>query len=217
MTKSVKEMKEVISSFNSKSTALNKLIPIKFCGSTVLGLMDSGNSFYNAISLAVANKIGLTNFDHYTGPPVGTALVGSTSDIVSIVSKIGFGLTNESGQHHSISSRLVIVRHLSYGLNISLPFLVKNGLDQLHSQGLLLWSHKCLQVSALPEYGPCSQSDARVFSDRGVAGLKLLGGPGLHRPLPPSYGIYIYILEFAKLLGGPGPPGPVNAATPLSD
>ena len=25
-----------------------------------------------------------------------------------------------------------------------------------------------------------------------------------------SYGIYIYFLEFAKLLGGPGPPGPLN-------
>ena len=44
-----------------------------------------------------------------------------------------------------INARLDIVRHLSCGLNISLPFLVENGLDQFHSQGVLLWSSKRLQ------------------------------------------------------------------------
>ena len=121
MTKSVREMKELINSFQSKSTALNKLLPVKLCGSMVLGLVDSGNSFYNAISLSVATKIGLTHYDKYQGPPVGTALVGSTLDIVGIINKIGFGLTDESGQRHVINARLVIVRHLSCGLNISLP------------------------------------------------------------------------------------------------
>ena len=96
-------MKELINSFNSKSTALNKLLPVKLCGSVVLGLVDSGNSFYNAISLSVATKIGLNHYDEYHGPPVGTALVGSTLDIVGIVNKIGFGLTDESGQHHVIT------------------------------------------------------------------------------------------------------------------
>ena len=119
------EMRDLISSLHSKSTALNKLLPIKLCGSTVLGLVDSGNSFYNAISLAVANKIGLSDFDHYTGPPVGTTLVGSTLDIVGIVSNINFGLIDESGWQHLISSRLVIVRHLSCGLKILFPSWLK--------------------------------------------------------------------------------------------
>ena len=91
-------MKELISSFQSKSTALNKLLPVKLCGSIVLGLVNSGNSFYNAISLSVATKIGLNQYDEYQGPPVGTALIGSTLDIVGIINKIGFGLTDESGQ-----------------------------------------------------------------------------------------------------------------------
>ena len=147
MTKSVKDVRELINSLNSKSTALNKLLPVKLCGSTVLGLVNSGNSFYNAISLAVTNKIGLTNFNHYTGPPIGTTLVGSTPDIVCIVNNINFGYIDESGRRLSISSRLVIVRHLSCGLNISLPFLVKNGLNQLHSQGILFWSHRNLRFS----------------------------------------------------------------------
>ena len=122
MTKSVREMKELLNSLQSKSTALNKLLPVKLCGSVVLGLVDSGNTFYNAISLSVAVKIGLNQYDEYEGPPVGTALVGSTLDIVGIANKVRFGLTDESGQRHVINSRLVIVRHLSCGLNISLPF-----------------------------------------------------------------------------------------------
>ena len=110
MTKTVREMKELISSFQSKSTALNILLSVKLCGSIVLGWVDSGNSFYDAISLSVATKIGLDRYDKYQGPPIGTALVGSTLDIVGrIVNKIGFGLTNESGQRHVINSRLVIV------------------------------------------------------------------------------------------------------------
>ena len=144
MTKSVRELKELISSFQSKSTALNKLLPVKLSGSVVLGLVDSSNSFYNAISLSVATKIGLSQYDKYFGPPVGTALVGSTLDIVGVINKIGFGLTDEFGRH-VINGRLVIVRQLSCGLNISLPFLVENGLDQLHSQGVLLWTSKHLQ------------------------------------------------------------------------
>ena len=138
-------MKELINSFQSKSTALNKLLPVKLCGSIVLGLVDSGNSFYNTISLFVVTKIGLNQYHKYQGPPVGMALMGSALDIVGIVNKIGFGLTDESGQRHVVNSRLVIIRHLSCGLNIHLPFLVENGLDQLHLQGALLWSSKRLQ------------------------------------------------------------------------
>ena len=140
MTQPNAKIRDLISSLHSKSTALNKLLPVKICGFTVLGLVDSGNSFYNAISLAVANKIGLSNFNHYAGPPVGTALIGSTLDIVGIVDNITLGLTDESGRQHSISSRLVIVKQLSCGLNISLPFMVENGISQLHPHGVLLWS-----------------------------------------------------------------------------
>ena len=145
MTRSVRELKELISSFESKSTALNKFLPVKLSGSVVLGLVDSGNSFYNAVSLSVATKIGLSQYDKYFGPPVGTALVGSTLDIVGVINKIGFGITDEFGRRHVINGRLVIVRQLSCGLNISLPFLVENGLDQLHSQGVLLWTSKHLR------------------------------------------------------------------------
>ena len=107
-----------------------------------LGLVDSANSFYNAMSLAIAARIGLTFYQPYEGPPVGTALAGSTLDIVWVIKNTNFAIIDESEKRHLFSSRLVIVKHLSCGLNISLAFLVENGLDQLHSQSVLLWTKK---------------------------------------------------------------------------
>ena len=107
-----------------------------------MGLVDSGNSFYNAISLSVAKRIGFIYYQEYNGPPVGTASVGSSLDIVGLIHSTTFSLTDESGKEHKLTSRLVIVKHLSCGLNISLPFLVKHSLDQLHSQGILSMTQK---------------------------------------------------------------------------
>ena len=136
---------DFINSVNNKSASLSKLLPVSLRNSTVIGLVDRGNSFYNAISSAVATRIGLTYYQPYDGPLVGTAAVGSTLDVVGVIKSTTFTLTDESGKRHSFSSRLVIVKHLSCGFNISLPFLVENGLDQLHSQGILLWTKKQIQ------------------------------------------------------------------------
>ena len=107
--------RELISSFNSKSATLNKLLPIRISGYTILGLVDSGNSFYNAISLAVANKIGLTQYQAYHGPPVGTAQTGSHLTVVGIIKSTTLRLTDETGKIHKFASRLVVVKHLSCG------------------------------------------------------------------------------------------------------
>ena len=139
------ETQELISSFNTKSTTVNKLLPVRICDRTILGLVDSGNSFYNAISLAVTTKIGLSYYQPYKGPPVGTAQTGSALNVVGLIKSITFGLMDETGKIHKLALRLVIVEHLSCGLNISLPFLVDNGLDQLHSEGVLLWISKKAQ------------------------------------------------------------------------
>ena len=129
---------DLISSCNHTSATLNKLLPVKIFGFVIIGLVDSSNSFHNAILLAVAKKIGLTYYHPYKGPLVGTASVGSSLDIVRLIHSTTFSLTNESGKEHKLTSWLVIVKHLYCRLNISLPFLVELGLDQVHSQGVVL-------------------------------------------------------------------------------
>ena len=137
-TSSDSEVKDLISSCTSTSATLHKLLPVKICGHTVMALVDSGNSFYNALSLAVAKRINLYDYQPYKGSPVGTASVGSSLNIVGIIPSITFNITDDTGKEHALTSRLVIVKHLSCRLNLSLPFKVKHGLDQLHSQGILL-------------------------------------------------------------------------------
>ena len=140
-----RETKDFISSCSSISASLHKFLPVKLCGRSVMALVDSGNSFYNALSLSVAKRVNLHDYQPYQGSPVGTASLGSSIDIVGIVPSIEFRLKDQDGKEHPMKSRLVIVKHLSCGLNISLPFLVEHGLDQQHSQGALLQVSKNIQ------------------------------------------------------------------------
>ena len=136
------EIKDLISSCITTSANINKLLPVKICGHKVMALVDSGNGFYNALSLSMAKRINLHEYQPYEGSPVGTASVGSSINIVGIIPSITFHLQDDTGKEHSLASRLVIVKHLSCGLNISLPFMVEHGLDQLYSQGILLKNPK---------------------------------------------------------------------------
>ena len=142
ISSSTLEVKDLNSSCTTASANLHKLLPVKICGHTVMALVDSGNSFYNALSSSVAKRINLLEYQPYKGSPVGTASVGSSINIVVIIPSINFHIQDDTGKEHSLASRLVIVKHLSCRLNISLPFMVEHGLDQMHSQGILLKNPK---------------------------------------------------------------------------
>ena len=156
------EVKDLISSCNATSANLYKLLPVKLHGQTIMALANSGNSFYNALSLSVAKRINLLDYQPYTGSPVGTASIGSSIDIVGVVPSITFYLQDDSGKEHAMSSGLVIVKHLSCVLNISLPFMVEHGLDQIHSQGILL---KNLQNLRFPLYQNINHAQGRLKED----------------------------------------------------
>ena len=117
------DVKDLISSCRTVSASLYKLLPVKLNGRTVMALVDSGNSFCNALSLSVAKRIQLLDYQPYTGSPVGTASVGSSINIVGIFPSINFYIHDDTGKEHVMPSRLVIVKHLSCGLNVSLPLL----------------------------------------------------------------------------------------------
>ena len=116
------DVKDLISSCRTISASLHKLLPVKLNERTVMALVD--------------------NYQPYTGSPVGTASVGSSINIVGIVPSFNFHIQDDTGKEHVLPSRLVIIKHLSCGLNISLPFLVEHGLDLILSQGILLKNPK---------------------------------------------------------------------------
>ena len=149
------DAKDLISSCRTISASLPKHLPVILNGRTVMALVDSGNSFCNALSLSVAKRIPLTDYQPYTGSPVGTASVGSSINIVGIVPSLNFYIQDDTGKEHVLPSRFVIVKHLSCGLNISLPFLVEHGLDLILFQGILLKNPKNIPFSFISEHQPC--------------------------------------------------------------
>ena len=153
------DVKDLISSCRTVSASLYKLLPVKINERTVVALVDSGNSFCNALSLSVAKRIQLLNYQPYTGSPVGTASVGSSINIVGIFPSINFHILDETGKEHVMPSGLVIVKHLSCGLNISLSFLVEHGLDLILSQGILL---KNLKDIRFPMYRNINHARRRL-------------------------------------------------------
>ena len=155
-------IKDFISSCSSTSYNLHKLLPVKLKDHTVLALVDSGNSFYNVISSSVAKRINLHDYKPYTGSPVGTAAIGSSINIIGVVPSITFHLLDENGKEHAMSSRLVIVKHLSCGLNLSLPFMVEHGLSQLHPQGVLFQESRNLRF---PLYRNIQHARKRLKKD----------------------------------------------------
>ena len=128
-----------------------------------MALVDSGNSFYNALSSAVAKKIGLLQYKPYKGSPVGTASVGSSLNIVGVVPSIQLTLTDDTGKEHQLTSRLVVVRHLSCGLNLSLLFMVEHGLDQLHSHGIIAMTQENVQF---PHYRNINHTRRRLKKEK---------------------------------------------------
>ena len=72
-----------------RSQQLCKYLPVEISGQLILGLVDSGNIFYNVISDTLANSLNLTNkLLPYEGPPVGTAKSGELLKIAGIAKQV---------------------------------------------------------------------------------------------------------------------------------
>ena len=160
---STNEAKDLISSCILNSATLTKLLPINICRSVVMALVDSGNGFYNALSSAVAKKFSLLQYQPYKGSPVGTASVGSSLNIVEVIPSIHFILTDDTGKEHQLTSRQVVAKDLWCGLNISLPFMVEHGLDQLHSQGIISMTLKNVRF---PLYRDINHARRRLKTEK---------------------------------------------------
>ena len=120
-----------------QASGLCKYLPVEIAGQLILGLVDSGNIFYNVISEKLAENLKLNKLSPYNGPPVGTAKAGERLKISGVAKKVKLILFDDNNHKHVIKSDLVVIPQLACGLNISLPFLVKNRLNQMHSENTL--------------------------------------------------------------------------------
>ena len=113
-------------------------MPIFINDTAVSALVDSGNTAGNCISLSFARKLGLKDDDiESIKDRIGTAKKGESLQVVGKTKqrmKIRFG-----GLNFSYKTRPFVIKHLTSNVNISLPFLEKHKIDQIHST-------KCLKV-----------------------------------------------------------------------
>ena len=144
-----------------KSTDLHKYLPVEISGQLILGLVDSGNIFHNVISDKLAENLGITQLSPYDGPPVGTAKAGDILKILGIAKQVPMTLFDEQRKRHIIKTDLVIISQLACGLNLSLPFLVHNKLNQMHSHNSLLWDIKHIHF---PLFRDIKQADSKAHS-----------------------------------------------------
>ena len=154
-----KKMTHIVSvpSHVNKGNKFCKYLPVHTQKHVVLALVDSGNGIGNAISAALAKFLKIKAKRRYTGPMVGTAKKGQTLNIIGIIPKFHFKLTDSSQQQHSFTSPLLIVKHLSCGLNFSGPWLRASQINQLHTLDCL--EHKGIKF---PLYESLSHARMRI-------------------------------------------------------
>ena len=97
--------------------------------------IDSGNlTGKNAISYSLFRKLGFSkNNIKPTTHPIGTAKLQSSLDVIG---RLNSKLIMKLGQS-TYFCRPLVINDLSMDFNLSLSFLEKNGIDQLHSSGKL--------------------------------------------------------------------------------
>lgn len=122
-----------------------KYLPVEIAGHLLLGLVDSGNIFYNVMSESLANNLKL-KIRKYNGPIVGTAKSGEFLDVTGIVKNVNLYVYDVNSSKYKLKSDFVIMPQLTCGINISLPFLIRNKLDQLHSEHALYFTKKRVKL-----------------------------------------------------------------------
>ena len=115
--------------------------PVNLNGQNTSALVDSGNMVVNAISEKYATRIFGDKLSEHLRPfstSIGTAKKGSKHnlDIIGVLNhpmKLRLG-----GLPRTFRTRPLVIRNFSSDMNISGPFMAKNGIDHLHSQGCLM-------------------------------------------------------------------------------
>lgn len=117
------------------------LCPITLRGFRCYGMLDSGNLMVNAISTAFAKLLFQTDdLSKHIRPmeecqTIGTAKKGAQLKVLGTVRRqlpLFFGDVNIP-----FKTRPIVVEGLNMHFNISGPFMAKNKIDQIHSQGVL--------------------------------------------------------------------------------
>ena len=120
----------------SRAQDYSVFVPVQLGNLTTAAFIDSGNTFANVISPQTMVALGITTSQLEPVPQlsVGTAAAGKRMKILGQAQSIDLQL----GQHPAkFRIRPLIFQGLVYPVNICGPFLVRAGINQIHSKGVL--------------------------------------------------------------------------------
>ena len=128
--------------------AFRPMCPIKINGVPTFALLDSGNTVAPAISKTFARKIfNDRDVRKHLRPmtrEIGSGSKNAPLDVMGITKqKVKLKLGNHP---HELKTHLLVINHLNSNVNISGPFMMKHGMDQLHSKGCLRFNGKNIKL-----------------------------------------------------------------------
>ena len=149
-------------SFGQKNK-YKKYLPVTINDFPVRALLDSGNTLCSAISLDFYLSIGFTRSQirPYTRTTVGTADKTNSLRILGVPPqrlKIRVG-----GILRNFPFNPVIIENLASAVNLSGPFMVELGLDQLHSEQCIQIMGKKVPLFASPSDTPQESHKGAVY------------------------------------------------------
>ena len=102
------------------------------------GMVDSGNTWRNAISEKFLEEMGLSLEDVQPLPGVSSVKTAGKGQSLEVLGELKSPVRIQLGGHRrTFKDKPAVIRNLEMPLNISGPFLKHHGIDQCHSQDAL--------------------------------------------------------------------------------
>ena len=127
-----------------------KLSPFLRCnlnGLPIFGLIDSGNTSYNAINEKVAQRLWGKDFMQQLNRVDQVISTAKQGEHLTVLGRVKNNMQLQIGPNVFMTKPLVI-RGLASAFNISLPFMCDNNIDQIHSKNVLKIGKQVVPLSS---------------------------------------------------------------------
>ena len=144
-------------------------LPVRLGNVTSVAMMDSGNLWRTAVSWEFAQKMGLNKRDLKAIPgygKIGTAAKNGALDVMGeTIRKIRLNL---GGGTRDLLCRPVVIRNLSMPLNVSGPFMKRNGIDLLHTGEAVVQGRKIAMQTKQGDFRKMADAHSLIYTTEDV-------------------------------------------------
>ncbi len=144
-------------------------VPVEVEGVASAAMVDSGNTWRTAISTAMANRMGLKSSNLRPVPGVTTVQTAKSGDGLRLLGETRKLISIRIGEHPTaFKCRPVVLDGLSMAVNLSGPFLRKNGINQLHTRNALSIGRRIIPMMSQMTVADLHQGEVPVYVEEKV-------------------------------------------------